>query len=96
MVADELYGKTQEAMNKAFEGEVAFTKKDGATIINAIAEMIAANIIEGEEVPIPGIGKFSTNERQCRNVQNPTEMITARCLKFKASPTLKSLIKGKK
>jgi DNA-binding protein HU-beta len=47
------------------------TKKEAAAWIDAVAGAITAEMVEGGEVAVPGLGKFKVEERAARAGRNP-------------------------
>lgn len=71
-----------------------FTKKDTEKFLNSLQGIISEEILNGEEITLPGLGRFileDKKERTCRNPQNGEEMIVPahKSPKFKMSPTFK-------
>ncbi|MGC8602422.1 MAG: HU family DNA-binding protein [Desulfomonilaceae bacterium] len=74
------------------------TKKEAAQDIELIFKIIAESLIAGEEISVPGFGKFSVNTRSARVGLNPQtkEKINipeAKVPKFTAAKALKESIK---
>lgn len=79
---------------------VKVTKKDFATYVDTMVDVIRETMAAGDSVNLSGFGKFEVVERAARtgvNPQNPSvkiEIPASRAPKFKASQNLKALIKG--
>lgn len=46
-------------------------KKDAKTIVEAVFAAVAVSAVKGEEVSIPGFGKFKVTSRAARTGRNP-------------------------
>jgi DNA-binding protein HU-beta len=62
-------------------------------------EIIAASLATGDEVNIPGFGKFSTVERSARQGKNPStgetiQIAASTAPKFSAASALKTAVKS--
>lgn len=74
-------------------------KKEAEAVLQALEDLVIANLREGKEVTLTGFGTFSARERHERmgvNPQNPKERIkipAVRVPKFKAGKTLKDALK---
>ncbi len=74
-------------------------KKEAEAVLQALEDLVIANLREGKEVTLTGFGTFSArtrNERMGVNPQNPQERIkipTVVVPKFKAGKTLKDALK---
>ena len=74
-------------------------KKEAEAVLQALEDLVIANLRTGKEVTLTGFGTFSArtrNERMGVNPQNPKERIkipTVIVPKFKAGKTLKDALK---
>lgn len=83
---------------KVVSDKVDETQKRVKEIYEAIFDTIVEEVVAGEEVSIPGVGKFMTVDRAAREGVNPStgERITieaSKSPKFKASKTFKDAVK---
>lgn len=90
---------TKKELISAIAEKTEMTKKDTELMVNTLIETVSESLVDGEEVAISGLGKFSVKERAERTGRNPQtgEAITIAASKvpaFKASKTLKDAIKG--
>lgn len=74
-----------------------FPKTKTKEIFNDIFEMISDALAEGEDVILPGFGKFITKVREARKGRNPhtgesIDIPEKRTMRFKPSITLKNYI----
>jgi len=74
-----------------------FTKKDLNVVFDAFMEVITDSVKSGEEVRLPGLGKFAVADRAARVCRNPQtgETISVpakKAVKFVVSKTLKDAI----
>ena len=82
--------------------QVKITLADTKTIVDAVFEMMKAELAKVEKVSIDGFGVFEVRERQARigrNPQKPDETIEIPARKapaFKAGKALREMVDGKK
>lgn len=74
------------------------TKKDAATVVDAVIEVVTEALSKGEKVRITGFGTFEVRERAARTGYNPQtgEPIDIPATKypaFKAGKQLKEIVK---
>ncbi len=74
------------------------TKVQAEEVVSTIFDSIAGSLKKGEDVSIAGFGIFSAKERAARTARNPrtgeaVNVPAMRVPKFKASKTLKDLVK---
>ncbi len=74
------------------------SKKDAEAALNAFNEVVAQALVDGDEVPLQGLGKFEVRERAARKGINPAtkehiDIPATRVPAFKASNSLKALLK---
>lgn len=77
--------------------KVSLTKKDSTEAVNATFEEIARRLEKGEDVDIPGFGKFTTVKKAAREGRNPATgaamtIPASTAVKFKVSKTLKERV----
>lgn len=75
------------------------TNKAAKKVLARVFEYVAGSLEEGNEVNVPGFGKFKVNDKPERDVRNPRtgEMMTIgakRVLKFTSAKTLKDRVMG--
>lgn len=73
------------------------TKKDSNVMIQALAEVIMEALSNGDEVNLPGLGKFVVRDRAERQGRNPSNgsaitIPASKVVKFKASKGLKESV----
>ncbi len=88
----------KKALVDAVSEKTGFTKKDVTAVVESVFETIGASLSEGNTVDVAGFGKFVVKERAARKGVNPAtgatiEIAASRVPTFKASRTLKSIIK---
>jgi DNA-binding protein HU-beta len=76
------------------------SKKDTEAFVDALGNAVRESLSKGEEVVLPGVGKFTVKERPARTGRNPqtgaTITIAARkAPAFSALKVLKDAIEGK-
>jgi len=75
------------------------TTRDAGKAVDAFMESVTEALRAGDEVPLTGFGKFSTQHRAARmgvNPRNPTEKVqipAARVPKFSAGSALKQAVR---
>ncbi len=84
---------------RAVADETGLTNGQAKEAIEATLEQIANELGAGNEVNLPGFGKFAVSERSARQGRNPQtgetiEIKAARVPRFSASSGLKSAIKS--
>lgn len=75
------------------------SKKDSATVVNAVFETITETLANKEKIQLVGFGTFETRERAARKGRNPQTgedlFIEATTVPaFKAGKALKDAVKG--
>lgn len=71
----------QADLINALSNEASLTKKEAEGILKKLGDVVAAELVEGGEVTLPGIGKLSVKKRAARTGRNPK---TGEELKIKA------------
>ena len=84
---------------KAVAEDTGLTNGQAKEAIEATLEQIANELGAGNEVTLPGFGKFGVSERSARQGRNPQtgepmEIKASRVPRFSASSGLKSAIKS--
>ena len=84
---------------KALSENSELNQKQTAAVVDALVEVITQQVVDGEDVKIPGIGTFTSVERAARNGVNPLtgealSIPAKRVPKLKISSTLKNAIKN--
>jgi nucleoid DNA-binding protein len=80
-------------------GEVnTYTKTTAKGVLEQALTVISAHLADGEEVNLPGFGKFATSRREARMGRNPktgeaTEIPATNVVKFKPAKALKDSVK---
>ena len=75
-----------------------FSKKDAEVAVNAVFNAISSALEDGDDVKISSFGNFVVKERQARTGTKPgtnekIEIPSRKTVTFKASKTLKDLVK---
>lgn len=91
-------------MNKSdfvdvFVKEAGASKKDAHYVVDKFFELIASEVVNGQEVNISGFGKFYTQNKPARQARNPKtgEVVNVpakQVFKFKASKKLSDILNG--
>ncbi len=77
--------------------KLGFSKKDSATIVESVFEIMKDNLSRGEKIKISGFGNFVVKEKNSRRGRNPQtgeeiEISSRRVLNFKASQVLRKAL----
>lgn len=80
--------------------KLGFTKNKSSQLVEALFETIKARLQGGEDVLIPGFGKFPVKEKNSRRGRNPQtgEDLTlgaSRIVTFRCSGMLRGRVNGK-
>ncbi len=89
---------TKKTLAEDIAAKYGMTKKDANEAVNYIFDEIAKTIKKGGEASINGFGKFSIVKKKARTGLNPAtgekiKIKASKSPKFKASKTLKDLVK---
>jgi DNA-binding protein HU-beta len=89
---------TKRTIAEDLAAKFDLTKKDANEAVNFVFDEIAATIKKGGEANINGFGKFSVVKKKARTGLNPAtgekiKIKATKSPKFKASKTLKDLVK---
>lgn len=63
---------TKKEMKKLFAKEAGITQKEAKRLLDLLGDIVFSKIAEGEDVPLPGIGKIVATEISARVCYNPT------------------------
>lgn len=55
----------------AIAGDAGMTKRDVERVIDGLGEVASAALAGGDEIVLPGLGKFKTKTRAARSGRNP-------------------------
>lgn len=88
----------KELIEKVAE-KSGLTKKDSEAALNAFIDAVGDALAGGDKVTITGFGSFEVKERAERQGRNPATnepmlIKASKSPKFKASKTLKEIVKG--
>lgn len=86
------------AVAQRMEGDI--TKKAAAEAVNAVFEVIAETLSDGEKIAISGFGSFEPRMRKARTAKSPVtgesiEVPETMAPAFRASKLLKNQVAGK-
>lgn len=73
------------------------SKKDVEHVLKTAGDVITAHLAEGGEVPLPGLGKFVTQQKDAREARNPKTgaaipVPAHKAVKFRTAKALKDAI----
>jgi integration host factor subunit alpha len=76
-----------------------FSKKESASIVEMVFDLIKTTLEDGEKIKIAGFGNFVVKEKASRRGRNPQtgdeiEISARKILTFKPSQVLKAAING--
>jgi len=85
-----------DLIDKAAEA-AGITKSDAGKAVDSVISAITDALKSGDEVSLPGFGKFSVGERPAREGRNPStgepmQIAASKSVKFKAGSQLKAAI----
>lgn len=89
MTKDELVGK--------IAGQLGGSKAEAERALSAVFTTISGGLKKGNEISVPGFGKFSVGKRAARNGRNPRtgatiKIAASKTPKFKAAKALKDAV----
>jgi integration host factor subunit alpha len=90
---------TKTDLVEAIYERVGLSRKEAATAVDSVLEIIKDSLRRGEKVKISGFGNFVVNQKRARRGRNPQTgdplIIDSRCvLSFKPSDILKQRLCG--
>lgn len=79
--------------------KLGFSKKDSASLVEAVLEVMKENFAHGEKIMISGFGSFVVSEKKARKGRNPQtgdeiDISARKVLTFRPSPALKKILNG--
>jgi integration host factor subunit alpha len=88
----------QEIVGTVYE-KLGFSKRESCDIVDHFFEIIKANLAEGINVKISGLGNFIVKEKKARKGRNPQtgeeiQIAPRKVLNFRLSQVLKDAING--
>ena len=86
-------------LTDAVANRTKMTKKDSATAVSAVLDVIVEALAKGEDVKITGFGSFEVKTREARTGRNPktgapVEIPASKYVSFSAGSTLKDKVNG--
>jgi len=90
----------KDQLVEAIAEKTGLSKADAGRALDAVVEVVVAEVARGEKLQIPGLGTFEPRERGAREGRNPqtgeTIQIAATTVPgFKAATAFKSAVGGK-
>jgi integration host factor subunit alpha len=88
----------QEIVGTVYE-KLGFSKRESSDIVDHFFEIIKANLADGNNVKISGLGNFVVKEKKARKGRNPQtgeeiRIAPRKVLNFRLSQVLKDAING--
>ncbi len=83
----------------AVASKAQITKKDAAAAVDAVLDVIAEALAQGDDVKVTGFGGFEVKERAAREGRNPktgekVAIPASKYVAFSAGSTLKEKVNG--
>jgi DNA-binding protein HU-beta len=90
---------TSDLASAIAEGESNITKTQAKQIVDSVFKAIEAAAVSGEEVSIPGFGKFKVQDKPARTGRNPStgaaiQIAATRKVVFQPAKALKDAVAG--
>ena len=90
---------TSDLASAIAEGESNITKTQAKQIVDAVFKAIETAAVKGEEVSIPGFGKFKVQDKPARTGRNPStgatiQIAATRKVVFQPAKALKDAVAG--
>ena len=84
-------------LTAALAEATGFSKKDSEKALNAVIDVISAELVKGGKVQVVGFGTFEVKSRPARKARNPRtgeeiEIGASKAPAFKAGKTLKDAV----
>lgn len=88
---------TKALLSEMLHDQLGLNKREAKEFIEAFFEVIAAQLVQGQDVKISGFGNFEIRSKSGRPGRNPrtgetVTIVPRRVVTFKASPLLKEQI----
>ena len=88
---------TSDLVDRLAASDDKITKAQAKQLVDAVLEAMRASLVSGEEVNLPGFGKFKVQDKPARTGRNPAtgETITIpakKVLKFRIAKAAKDAI----
>jgi Bacterial nucleoid DNA-binding protein len=90
---------TSDLASAIAEGESNITKTQAKQIVDSVFKAIETAAVKGEEVSIPGFGKFKVQDKPARTGRNPStgatiQIAATRKVVFQPAKALKDAVAG--
>lgn len=90
---------TSDLASAIAEGESNISKTQAKQIVDSVFKAIEAAAVRGEEVSIPGFGKFKVQDKPARTGRNPStgatiQIAATRKVVFQPAKALKDSVAG--
>lgn len=90
---------SKQALVSKVEASGEFDSSQAAAAVDAVFEAVKNSLSSGEEVSVPGFGKFSVSDRAAREGRNPStgetlQIAATKVPKFSAAKALKDAVKS--
>ena len=82
---------------RADDAGIELTKKDAASIVDDLFDVVSKQVAEGDRFSYPGFGTFTKKHRKARKGQNPRtgeplQIPASNTVNFKPAPKLKDRV----
>jgi DNA-binding protein HU-beta len=90
---------TSDLASAIAEGESNITKTQAKQIVDSLFKAIEAAAVRGDEISIPGFGKFKVQDKPARTGRNPStgatiQIAATRKVVFQPAKALKDAVAG--
>ena len=90
---------TSDLASAIAEGESNITKAQAKQIVDSLFKAIEAAAVRGDEISIPGFGKFKVQDKPARTGRNPStgatiQIAATRKVVFQPAKALKDAVAG--
>ncbi len=90
---------TSDLASAIAEGESSITKTQAKQIVDSLFKAIEAAAVRGDEISIPGFGKFKVQDKPARTGRNPStgatiQIAATRKVVFQPAKALKDAVAG--
>lgn len=88
---------TKKDLIAKLSNQTGLSRTDAERALDTVSSTIAAELAAGNELTLPGVGKFSTSQRTARTGRNPktgeaVQIPASTAVKFSAAKALKDQV----
>ena len=90
---------TSDLVDRLAASDDKITKAQAKQLVDAVLEAMRAALVSGEEVNLPGFGKFKVQDKPARTGRNPAtgeaiQIASSKKVAFTAAKALKDAVAG--